>query len=213
MLRNALCCFSLNYTILGALHFYFEHFSLYTCTFSLCSFSLNIGFLLPWHIWRNSVHFILSGSAVFLNPSSPCHSTPHCLLPVAIVFASCDVVLLQYYHLALFNSDCSVVSLSICVISHPCFHHLSSFFHHSPLTILWTSFFLSIHNDMSQFWRGPLRASSLMNVSATWIFHAPCSCLHNDSASSKAHWLKFYFILLDVFLFCLFAKDGVCLSA
>ncbi len=46
MLRNELCCFSLNFTIFDVLHFYFEHFSLYTCTFSLWSFSLNIGFLL-----------------------------------------------------------------------------------------------------------------------------------------------------------------------
>ncbi len=29
MLRNVLCCFSLNYTILGVLHFYFESIYMY----------------------------------------------------------------------------------------------------------------------------------------------------------------------------------------
>lgn len=90
-------------------------------------------------------HGTLSGSAVFLNPSPLCHSTPHCLLPV---FSSRDDVLL--HTIIAPSSTVSVQwfpSLSNCVISHPCFHHFSSFFHHTPLTIFWTSFSLSMHHD------------------------------------------------------------------
>lgn len=172
--------------------------------FSLCSFPLNIGFLLPWHSFRFSC-FSESFFSLSLYTSLPSSRF--------LIMWWCSS---PYYHCALFNSDCSVVSLSLqlCDLSSlfpPFLFLLSSYSSHDLLDL-----FFSLHTSwysMSQFWQGPSRASSLMNVSATWIFHAPCSCLLNDSANSKAHWLKFHFILLDVFLFFLFAQDGVCLSA
>lgn len=137
------------------------------------------------------------------------------LLPVTLHLTAFFPLLLFSHYVMLFFSILSSGPLQQWLFSgfplHLC--NLSSLF--PPFLFLlssFSSFSLFIHH-MSQFWRGPLRASSLMNVSATWIFHAPCSCLLNDSANSKAHWLKFHFILLDVFLFCLFAQDGVCLSA
>jgi len=208
------CSFALNFTTLSVFHFYFECLSIYSSFF----YALPLNILLSVTFLQyssGSTHFFSFRfrlfSASFFSSLSLL-SLSYCLVLVAIVFWTRDVVLLNTISgrsVAFLSKSPSVWSLIlVSTVSLPSFIILLS----RSSGVLAPS----IHHHMSQFWRGPSRASPLMNVSASWIFHTPCSCLLNDSANSKAHWLKFHFILLDVFLFFLFAQDGglfVCLSS
>lgn len=174
-----LLCFDVFYV--ACLAFCFQHCGWYTfVVFLLNSRSLKSLFssssaYLPFP----SVSAQLFYPGVF---SLPHHSAPH--IPSIILPSTwCSF---HHLHLLFFLLFC------MCTL----FNHPSLTIRHSL-----SSLFCSCFNSRSpslyiklcpSSYGGPLRASFLMNVSATWIFHAPCSCLLNDSANSKAYRLKFH---------------------
>lgn len=162
VLRNAVCSFALNFTTLSVFHFYFECFSLYTLApfffmLSLSTLFISVTFL---HYTSGSTHFFLSCLAYFLHPSPPCHSIPLSLTASSLLLLFSKHVMfffsiLSVHLLQQWRFSCLPLQVSICVISHPCFHHFSSFFHHSPLTIVWCSF--SLHTS----WYVPVLTGAL----------------------------------------------------